>query len=59
MAEIPWLSTSFPAWCGVDAVDGADRPGFSSLHRCALRVDPELGAGLETEVTQWGYQARD
>ena len=49
MAEIPWLSASFPAWCGSH--------GFSSLHRCALRVDAELGAGLHTEVTDWGYQA--
>eukprot|EP00435_Cladocopium_sp_Y103_P055275 s606_g18.t1 len=48
MAEIPWLSESFPAWCGSH--------GFSSLHRCLLRVDAELGAGLHTEVTDWGYQ---
>lgn len=42
------MSASFPAWCGSH--------GFSSLHRCALRVDAELGAGLHTEVTDWGYQ---
>ena len=46
--EPPWLSASFPAWCGSH--------GFSSLRRCLLQVDEEMGAGLNTEVTDFGYQ---
>lgn len=50
MEPPPWLFASFPR-------RPATEP-FATLRRCVLRVD-ETGAGLDLEITDFGYQARN
>ena len=50
MEPPPWLFASFPRRPPTEP--------FATLRRCVLRVD-ETGAGLDLEITDFGYQARN